>query len=783
MAIYNQQQLISASNATYFTNVYGGISASAVRDLNYSWISSSALLSGSQTFVGDQIISGNVNIEGTFTSSLQTGYLLVGDGSGKTQAVATSSIIANTDTGSLLVTASFNDTTRNITFTKGDNTTFNLGGFATTGSNSFTGSQSINGNVTFNTTGSATTNGLTFPNSKIHQDNFLNLKGLGNVGVDISTDGNATSTGVNINLRNTNNNGDIQLTTSNGNIKLDAGTQNINVYGAVNLISGSNGGKIVFPNGSQLSGITGDQFKFTAGNDASAQFLINSSSQPLNLIFENRGNAGQTQFLNILGTEFHSASSYTFNGGNATFQGNVYAPNITGSTINTGSFATTGSNTFIGIETIQDAGGYTTAIAPYSGSLIFVGKTYTSSSFSHITSSATAANFVNFIFKTNNTTPNLTITGSNNILNHPAAAGAGLRYWVGSNNIFLNAPPQISASMTQVPIVINNNYAFAATTLRGPASSSNTITYAGNLGVGATAMGSAAAPLDKFSGTITVGQNILGNSVNLLGGITPISASLIFSSNQSTFGPTTLNLNSSSVFAFGNIIGNTTLNNNYYHTANPDNNQLYMLANIMQGALINTSGSNSVGGNRRFLTTNIIFTSNGLQNTPFSNASSSIALNQEGSGSSLVGTLAVGLGFVITGSSAVQDQFAPFGFSSGSGGGSAFLGRFNAADGIRDKSAENVLVVGTGTSYSNRKTGLLIDSGSNMFVEGTFNVSGSSSMTGSVAVTGNQTLQSYTILSNVSASLNFSDDTAAAAGGVPLGGLYRNGNFVMIRLT
>jgi hypothetical protein len=42
---------------------------------------------------------------------------------------------------------------------------------------------------------------------------------------------------------------------------------------------------------------------------------------------------------------------------------------------------------------------------------------------------------------------------------------------------------------------------------------------------------------------------------------------------------------------------------------------------------------------------------------------------------------------------------------------------------------------------------------------------------------------SFIILSQVSASLNFVDDTAAAAGGVPLGGLYRSGNFILIRLV
>jgi hypothetical protein len=41
----------------------------------------------------------------------------------------------------------------------------------------------------------------------------------------------------------------------------------------------------------------------------------------------------------------------------------------------------------------------------------------------------------------------------------------------------------------------------------------------------------------------------------------------------------------------------------------------------------------------------------------------------------------------------------------------------------------------------------------------------------------------YVILQQVSQSLNFVDDTAATAGGVPLGGLYRNGNFIVIRIV
>ena len=44
-------------------------------------------------------------------------------------------------------------------------------------------------------------------------------------------------------------------------------------------------------------------------------------------------------------------------------------------------------------------------------------------------------------------------------------------------------------------------------------------------------------------------------------------------------------------------------------------------------------------------------------------------------------------------------------------------------------------------------------------------------------------LNQIIILTQVSSSLQFTDDIAAAAGGVPLGGLYRNGNFILIRLT
>lgn len=76
------------------------------------------------------------------------------------------------------------------------------------------------------------------------------------------------------------------------------------------------------------------------------------------------------------------------------------------------------------------------------------------------------------------------------------------------------------------------------------------------------------------------------------------------------------------------------------------------------------------------------------------------------------------------------------------------------------------------SSYSNN-TQYLNNTSSNIFAT-----------TGSNTFTSNQTVSNgFVILSQVSASLNFIDDVAAAAGGVPLGGLYRNGNFILIRLS
>lgn len=70
--------------------------------------------------------AGDLSISGSFTASLQNGYVWVGNGSGKTTTVATSSFGGggSVNTGSLLVTASAAGA--NITFTKGDASQFTI---------------------------------------------------------------------------------------------------------------------------------------------------------------------------------------------------------------------------------------------------------------------------------------------------------------------------------------------------------------------------------------------------------------------------------------------------------------------------------------------------------------------------------------------------------------------------------------------------------------------------------------------------------------------------------
>lgn len=73
-------------------------------------------------------------------------------------------------------------------------------------------------------------------------------------------------------------------------------------------------------------------------------------------------------------------------------------------------------------------------------------------------------------------------------------------------------------------------------------------------------------------------------------------------------------------------------------------------------------------------------------------------------------------------------------------------------------------------------------SGTNLTTGSTYPITSSWSINSSTSSYLNP-LNQIIVLPFVSSSLEFTDDAAAAAGGIPLGGVYRNGNFLLIRIT
>jgi hypothetical protein len=69
------------------------------------------------------------------------------------------------------------------------------------------------------------------------------------------------------------------------------------------------------------------------------------------------------------------------------------------------------------------------------------------------------------------------------------------------------------------------------------------------------------------------------------------------------------------------------------------------------------------------------------------------------------------------------------------------------------------------------------------FALNAFPFTGSAQVTGSMSITGSSTISDKVILTAISTSLNYLNDAAAQTGGVPLGGLYRSGSFILIRLV
>jgi len=128
---------------------------------------------------------------------------------------------------------------------------------------------------------------------------------------------------------------------------------------------------------------------------------------------------------------------------------------------------------------------------------------------------------------------------------------------------------------------------------------------------------------------------------------------------------------------------------------------------------------------------------------------------------------------------------------------------FNAVSASYALSASFEINYETSSSYADTasrvtSSGVFGPFGANSILSSSYSVSSSYALSASFGISASYALSaSYSLTSsfvknaqtasnyimNDYTNLNFADDTAAAAGGVPLGGIYRTGNFVVVRLT
>jgi len=659
---------------------------------------------------------------------------------------ATSSLFTSASLG--LTTASFAGNT--LTFTKGNGTTFgvvipdvsgstipagtvsssaqivNYGIFATTGSNQFIGNQAIDGTLTI--TGKIIGSQSLFLQPNANDFRYLEIYNTSPADTHITASGGELFLGNDETYVLVNTNANQKLVVIRGDEKIVA-SGSLDISGS--LSASLEQGYVWVGNASGRT-VTVATSSFGGGGSVPAG-TISGSQQITNLGF-----VSSSVTASSLVTASFSGNTLTFTKGDSSTFG-VVIPDVSGSTINTGSFATTGSNVFIGDETFQDGSGNASTLSPYSGSIIFVSKGSTSGSAGLSNITASASTFVNLIFKSSNTqSGSLIISGSGNIFTNQTEPTAGFRKYISNSNIGLatTALPQLSSSMAFSPTVTSNYFGTAtqaAITVRGPVSSSawtiqNNVIVGGGINLGTAA----ATNYERAINGTTMQNNLINGTLNVTAYKTAFTFGAMGINSSNLGGTIGVNADSSSITIANASIqnGGLTINNSYYNASasSGNGNSLTIGAgNAIFGnsILIYASGSNTTGTVGRQYNSNVLA---GTFNT------ASMHLN--GDNSNIVATVIIGHNLVVTGSAALQ----PAAVSRNNTYGSAFFGRHNAQDGNKAGTGETVFAIGTGTTTT-PKTGFLIDSGSNTFIEGTLNVSGSSSFTGSVKVASTFQLQ------------------------------------------
>lgn len=594
------------------------------------------------------------------------------------------------------------------------------GSFAITGSNTFFGEQTIVGNVTFpsgsfissnNVSGnlyfSALNNGILHLNDDGGEGDVI-IGYVGSAGkLKVKTDTEITgSLFVSGNVYANNLTGSVIDSGSFATTGSNTFTGNQTISQSKSIILGNSGSIKSFSNGSI-------EFQSTAGlsivNKISGEIDISQYGVSTARFFHRGGGA-----IEISGSSTY-ISDVNFIPFSASLNTRILA-------IDTGSFATTGSNTFTGNQTIEGA-----IVSNITSSVI---KLFSAGFVSgavqlNITSSAaiSQSNLVLAgvpLLASSTSTGSIIISGSNNILLTPARTNtlltAGTFGYIGGGSNILATIPTLNTASLFSPGMSNNNIN-SAITFTFTTSPVSTPTWNNNLNFNSVT-------INHPSGTLTAQNNITNQILTSTANINTLTAAPTINGNTIIGGALALNHNSSSITYQQNIGGGITVTNNYTSSAA---NNINVTNNLFIGAsnVLIVTGSNSA--------TTRAFNSNFIAGR--SNIISSSVSASSFTGGHLVSTALIGHNLVVSAS-----------HTSTTVGGTTYVGRFNDITSGLNDSQNVIFAVGGGTSDTTRKTPLYITTGSAVFV------SGSLSVTGSLAVSG--TINTITISSagDVSAS-------------------------------
>ena len=734
----------------------------------------SATLIGLQDGLGNSIgvsvnTGGNLYLSGSLSASLLQGYTLVGDATNRTALVATSSFggatpagtisssaqitalgfVSSSVTASSLITASFSGNT--LTFTKGNGTTFgvvipdvsgstiNTGSFVTTSSfNQYTSSTdnrlnnlestsasvniSISNLNTYTQSNDAKWNTLggqtgSYVTSAITASSLITASV--NLNTITFTKGDASTFNITVNTGSGGGGGTISVQDE-GTILGNATSFNFNGAGVTATLSAGTASITIPGGGGSIdtgSFLTTGSFNTSQNVKGAINFYPTGSTAGQAIRIYNTGsNPSGSMILGITdpGSPFISLQQRTW------FQ-------IQGSDdLNYVNFTASFDN---GLGIGPNFGSRTQMLTT-SGSLVLFNPTIARARVmtNYSASTSAALNGINLVFNNNTNNVGTIISGSNNIFVNPTTPTAGFVRYVGtSGNVMLNQSnvPQISGSMAFSP-TINNNYFggnSVGLTMRGPVSSS-AWTISANSVLGTINIGSSAAlHAEKLVSGLTMTGNSIAGTLSIVANQSALSSSVSFTNNIIA-GTATLNFSSSAAAMASNIINDNSfvLTNQFYTGSLGVGSVALNRCNIGgAGHTITISGSLPAGTTTQpSISDNFIF---GGTNTIYIDVQ-----NARVSGSnaymSAIRTGLMGNQLIVSGSSLLTDL---------SSAGSVFVGRYNADDNRRNKTSDVVFAVGTGNSTT-RKTGFLIDSGSNSSFEGSLTVSGSTTLSGSLTI-------------------------------------------------